>query len=279
MNTRSDIFDRELIFEAFYFLVALAGFGYILSSLPGIVNNHPGICIQGAWKYALVTTHAITFALIPLAMRIFYEGLNNLNVARKSIFASQLGLSFVMVAIAAEMGWHVTQCWYYSNDFTMLNFMFYFFLISAFALWADGLLKDKSLINRVVNIALSVGLLISAILYKIGYLNDDPLYKVPIYILMTFVFIILTYRGYKLLDNDWRMLLVPLFSVGVNLSFIFLLDATVNSATPDNPLSNLNALYHICHDLLGTEAGVAVFTCLVYDKGIKTFRQLNSETS
>jgi len=35
-----------------------------------------------------------------------------------------------------------------------------------------------------------------------------------------------------------------------------------------NPQTSLNALFHILHDLVGTEAGVAIFTWLVYKKGI-----------
>ncbi|MEM8638568.1 MAG: hypothetical protein AAGG51_07140 [Cyanobacteria bacterium P01_G01_bin.54] len=263
------IFDSELAFVALCFLIGLGGFGYILSTLPGIVNDDPGICVTGGWKYALVTTHAITFALIPLAMRIFYEGLKNLGTGRKSIFASQLGLSFVMVSIASEMGWHVTQCWYYRNDFTMLNFMFYFFLISSFALWADGLVEKSTVVTRVVNLVLALGLLGAAVLYKLGYEADNSNYKVPIYILLTLVFTVLTYRGYKLLDKDWRIFLVPVFSVGVNLAFIFLLDGVVEKSTPEHPMIIMNALYHICHDLLGTEAGVAIFTWLVYDKAVR----------
>ena len=38
-----------------------------------------------------------------------------------------------------------------------------------------------------------------------------------------------------------------------------------------------NALFHILHDLGGTEAGVAIFTWLVYSKGIKESCQANNK--
>lgn len=267
------IFTPDFGFIALCFAVGLGGFGYILTSLPAIATTdcpNPAE-ITGAWKYGLVSTHALTFALIPVAMRIFYEGLRNLQVPSKSIFASQLGLGFVMVAIAGEIGWHVTQGWYYANDFTMLNFMFYFFLISAFALWAGGLVEKETVLTRISNGVCAIGLLIVCILYPMGAKVGNDSYKVPIYIMLTLVFAILTYRGYKLL-KDWKIVFVPILSVGVNLSFIMLLDKYGGKPCGD-PQVAYNALFHILHDLAGTLAGVAVFTWLVYDKGIAKFKQ------
>ena len=195
-------------------------------------------------------------------MRVFYKSLIILEWSSKAIFASQLGLSFIMVAIAAEIGWHVTQCWYYENGFTMLNFMFYFFLISAFALWADGLVEKTTALTNLVNVFFAVGIFAISILYPLGNVHNNPSYKVPIYIALTLVFAVLTYRGYKLL-RTWKILLFPLFSVGVNLSFVFLLD----KFGADNV--TYNALFHILHDLGGTEAGVAIFTYLVYAKALE----------
>jgi hypothetical protein len=199
-------------------------------------------------------------------MRIFYQGLQNLGLPSRAIFASQLGLAFIMVAIASEIGWHVTQCWYYQNDFTMLNFMFYFFLISAFALWSDGLVETPSNITKLLNIVFAISLLIVSILYPLGYKADNDSFKIPIYIALTLVFAVLTYRGYKVLQ-DWKIIFVPIFSVGVNLTFIVLLDKFGGNPYTD-PQVTFNALFHILHDLGGTEAGVAIFTWLVYSKGI-----------
>ncbi len=91
------------------------------------------------------------------------------------------------------------------------------------------------------------------------------MFKVPIYILLTIVFTVLTYRGYKLL-KDWRIIFFPIFSVGVNLLFVFLLQNY--GGTPYDPKVVYNALFHILHDFAGTQAGVAIFTWLVYEKGI-----------
>lgn len=273
------IFNSDLASIAFCFFIALFGLGYTLTILPEIaqsqLSNPNRICITGGWKFGLIVTHILTFALIPLAMRIFYDGLKNLGLGFKVIFASQLGLAFIMVAIAAEIGWHVTQCWYYQNDFTMLNFMFYFFLISAFVLWSDGLVIKTTALTRLVNILFAISLLVISILYPLGYKADNPSFKVPIYIALTIVFGVLTYRGYQLL-KDWKIILVPIFSVGVNLTFVFLLDK-YGGDPYTNPQVALNALFHILHDLGGTEAGVAIFTWLVYSKGIAEFSKGNQE--
>ena len=269
-DAEDQIFTPNLVVFAFCFLIALAGFGYILTKLPGAAELPPGespICIVGGWKITLIITHVLVFALIPLAMRVFYESLRRLGVKRKAIFASQLGLSFIMVAIAAEIGWHVTQCWYYLNQFTMLNFMFYFFLISAFALWAEGLVEKETMLTNGINIVFALLLLAVSILYPLGYEANNPSYKIPIYIALTLVFTVLTYRGYKLLET-WKIIFFPIFSVGVNLAFIFLLDQY--GGTISDPNISLNALFHILHDFGGTEAGVLIFTWLVYQKGVET---------
>ncbi|MDJ0733161.1 MAG: hypothetical protein QNJ47_03595 [Nostocaceae cyanobacterium] len=275
-NNNSKIFSSNLGFIALCFLIGLAGFGYILATLPGTESpiDPSRTCITGGWKFALIITHILTFALIPLAMKIFYQSLNNLGLGLRQIFASQLGLAFIMVAIASEIGWHVTQCWYYQNDFTMLNFMFYFFLISAFSLWSDGLVKKTTVITNLINILFSISLLIVSILYPLGYQAQNDNLKIPIYIALTLVFSVLTYRGYQILDKDWKIILVPIFSVGVNLIFVFLLDKFGGNPYTD-PQVSLNALFHILHDLMGTQAGMAIFTWLVYRKGIAQNLQQN----
>jgi hypothetical protein len=264
------IFSANLIIITICFAIALFGFGYVLIQLPEITPQQievyqKGTCIQGGWRYGLIVTHVLTFLLIPLAMRIFYQALSNLKLPLKTIFASQLGLALIMVSIASEIGWHVTQCWYYQNDFTMLNFMFYFFLISAFALWADGLSIEINTRNHILNLIFALGLLAVSILYPIGYKMQDPNMKIPIYIALTIVFSVLTYRGYHLLQ-DWKIIFFPIFSVGVNLTFVFLLDKY--GGTPFEPQITYNAIFHILHDFGGTQAGVAIFTWLVYKKGI-----------
>lgn len=263
------IFSANLIVIALCFAIGLGGFGYILATLPGLAEipeNVTRTCITGGWKYALILTHVFAFALIPLAMRVFGKSLLILGHPPKIIFASQLGLSFIMVAIAAEIGWHVTQCWYYENEFTMLNFMFYFFLISAFALWADGLTQKVTVKTQVVNVIFALSLLAVSILYPLGYKADDPSYKIPIYIALTLVFTVLTIRGYLLL-RTWKIIFFPIFSVGVNLGFVALLDKFGGNPYTD-PQIQSNALFHILHDIGGTEAGVIIFTILVYTQSL-----------
>lgn len=255
-------FQRILVFLA----IAFIGLGYILSTLPEISDSLSGrTCITGSWKLALILTHIVAFILIPVSMKIFYHALTALKLPQTTIFASQLGLSFIMVSIASEIGWHVTQCWYYQDEFTMLNFMFYFFLLSAFALWGDGLVVSNTWITQLLNIFFALSLLVISILYSVGNISGNSNYKIPIYIALTLIFSVLTYRGYKLLD-DWRIIFFPIFSVGVNLFFVFLLQK-YGGDPYTNPNVTLNALFHILHDLAGTETGLAIFTWLVYLKG------------
>ena len=252
------IFDARLQRLGIFLTIAFGGFVYVLNTLPGSVE--PTMSVNGGWKLGLIATHVFCFVLIPVAMRVFYEGLPELKLDRSAVFASQLGLAFIMVAITAEIGWHVTQTWYYENDFTMLNFMFYFFLLSSFALWADSLVLEDTWKTRLINIAFALGLFGSSYLYTVGAdpSIQDTSYKIPIYITLTVIMAVLTYRGYKILD-DWRIIFFPVLSVGVNLFFVFLLDTYGES--PET-----NALFHICHDLFGTEAGVLFFTWLVYQR-------------
>jgi len=168
-----------LAFIALCFAIGLGGFAYVLGILPGIEpSSYVGrTCITGGWKWALIATHSITFALVPLAMRIFYQGLNNLGLPARTIWGSQLGLAFIMVSIASEIGWHVTQCWYYTNEFTMLNFMFYFFLITALALWSDGLVEKTSILTQIINLIFAISLLLISVLYPLGAQAKNSSFK------------------------------------------------------------------------------------------------------
>ncbi|NCJ06756.1 hypothetical protein GS597_09595 [Synechococcales cyanobacterium C] len=271
MNASKQLSNERIIDSTFqrifvFFLISFIGLGYILSTLPETSGSLSGrTCITGSWKLALILTHIVAFVLIPVSMKIFYHSLTVLKLPQSTIFASQLGLSFIMVSIASEIGWHVTQCWYYQDEFTMLNFMFYFFLLSAFALWGDGLAVKHTWITQVLNIIFALSLLVISILYSVGDMSENSNYKIPIYIALTLIFSVLTYRGYKLLD-DWRIIFFPIFSVGVNLFFVFLLQK-YGGDPYTSPNVTLNALFHILHDLAGTETGVAIFTGLVYLKG------------
>ncbi|MGK7939642.1 MAG: hypothetical protein AB4062_05720 [Crocosphaera sp.] len=90
-NTNEKIFSVNFIVIAMCFAIALLGFGYVLVKLPEITAEQiyiyqEGTCITGGWRYGLIVTHILTFILIPLAMRIFYQALNNLKLPLKTIF-------------------------------------------------------------------------------------------------------------------------------------------------------------------------------------------------
>ncbi len=243
---KKTIFGAGFIIAALYFLVTLSGFGYTFwqsSEMGGI---------SWGWKIALIITHLLPFAIVPISMKVFYERADYLvSKGLSSPFALYLGLPFQMVAIAFEIGWHIQQNWFYQNDFTFLNFLFYAFLISSFALWADAFAR-----NHWVDLLFVGSLITISILYPLGASLDISALKIPIYIALTIVFGFLTYRAYNVLQ-DWRIIFVPIFSVGVNLFFVFLL-----AQHQSNPV--LNPLFHILHDLAGTEMGIIIFTYLVY---------------
>ncbi|TBR61895.1 hypothetical protein B4U84_01420 [Westiellopsis prolifica IICB1] len=243
---KKTIFGSGFIIAALYFLVTSSGFGYTFwqsSEMGGI---------SWGWKIALIITHLLPFVIVPISMKVFYERTDYLvSKGLNSPFALYLGLPFQMVAIAFEIGWHIQQNWFYQNDFTFLNFLFYAFLISSFALWADAFAR-----NHLVDLLFVGSLIAISILYPIGASLDISALKIPIYIALTIVFGFLTYRAYKVLQ-DWRIIFVPIFSVGVNLFFVFLL-----AQHQSNPV--LNPLFHILHDLAGTEMGIIIFTYLVY---------------
>lgn len=76
---------------------------------------------------------------------------------------------------------------------------------------------------------------------------------------MTATFLSITRRGKEIFGNAFYW--VPLFCIGVNLGFIFLLNGVQYGN--QHVLTELNYIYHICHDILGTELGVLVFGLLV----------------
>ncbi|MCX7592232.1 MAG: hypothetical protein N2235_00440 [Fischerella sp.] len=251
------IFGATFLIVAIYFLVTLSGFGYTFWQASDMLN------ISWAWKIALIITHLLPFVIVPISMKVFYERADYLvSKGLHSPFALYLGLPFQMVAIAFEIGWHIQQNWFYQNDYTFLNFLFYAFLISSFALWADAFAR-----NKWVDILFVGSLLVISVLYPLGASLDISALKIPIYIALTIVFGVLTYRAYKVLQ-DWRIIFVPIFSVGVNLFFVFLLAQYQSNPT-------LNPLFHILHDLAGTEIGIIIFTYLVY---INPLRQANSKS-
>lgn len=253
---RRAIFGATFVIAAVYFLVTLSGFEYTFWQS----SETQGISL--GWKLALIITHLLPYAIIPVAMKVFYQRADYL-VAKglNSPFAIQLGLAFLMVAIAFEIGWHVQQHWFYKNDFTFLNFLFYAFLISSFALWSDGFAQKKW-----VDLLFVGSLLAISVLYPLGASLNNSSLKLPIYIALSIVLSFLTYRAYKVLQ-DWRVIFLPIFSVVVNLLFVFLLNRYETSPT-------LNPLFHILHDLAGTEMGIVIFTYLVY---INPHRQNNSK--
>lgn len=218
-------------------------------------------------SFVLIMTHAIPFVLIPTTMRLVADKAPVLQKYHPTFnpFVMQLGLATICISLAMEFGWHVTSAWYYENDFHVLNFNFYFFLISSFALWADGFENTKRM-----DLIFGAILLVATILYPLGsqyalhpgdgplagFLDDPNSAKIPLYVALTVTFTSLTQRGWKVFGPS--MGLVFFFSVVVNLIFIFFLQSL-----PPDPLSIKNYIYHIGHDLLGTEAGVAIFAYLV----------------
>jgi hypothetical protein len=210
------------------------------------------------WSLLLILTHLSPFALLPFTMCIAWNRSRYLlQSTRKEmhLFSLQLGLACICIALAFEFGWHVSTAWYYRNSFHVLNYLFYLFLISSFALWADGFYCSTP-----VNILFVLTTMVCAVLYPIGAAKDENVFKICLYVSLTLNFLFMTIRG-KVVLQDWRILWVPFFSVGVNLFFIGLLQHVEKGGQ----LTKWNYIFHMAHDLFGTELGVAVFAYLLYD--------------
>lgn len=248
-------YDSYFINLGTFGIIAFAGFSYILYQLPGMVP--PEGSVDGWWKFCLILSHSFPFVLAPVGMRVFSQALPALKVRPRSVFASQLGLAFLMVATASEIGWHVTQDWFCLNDFTTLNFMLYFFFTCSNALWADGLVKEDTKATRLLNAVFALGLVASCVAYVHGAVADEAAYKNVIYAVLSVSISTLTYRGYKILD-DWRVVFYPVLSIGANLFFLHLLE-TYGTTDP-----SLNALFHLGLHAIGVQAGIAWFIYLFY---------------
>ncbi|KAL3687401.1 hypothetical protein R1sor_013710 [Riccia sorocarpa] len=244
--------------------------------------------IPSYMKVPLIATHLLAFALFPFAMHVFWVRAPQLQQMKaRNPFSSILGFAFLMVAIAGEIGWHVGQQWFYQEEYHVLNFIFYFFFMLGIAFWANGIKENKlpaeqkSWLDMVIEALLLLSPLVVTLVYAAAATIKticpgaaicsvlEPS-KVPIYILMAVEFAVLSIRLYKLLDNDWRVVFVPFFSVGINLLCIFLLNANQKDVI-------LNPLFHILHDLAGTELGVFIATLLVWTKTSPVSEKSRSE--
>jgi hypothetical protein len=152
-------------------------------------------------------------------------------------------------------------------------------LTSAFSLWATALENDKfwNAINFLVLCAICIW-------YPVGMANafelPYPSYvpgdweetlravggtKAPCIAGLTVPFIPIWLKGKEIFEG--KMNTVVILSVVVNLAFIFALNNFGNINPPFNPtqddLSQLNYVYHILHDIAGTEAGVIYFAYLI----------------
>ena len=209
-------------------------------------------------SFLLILTHFIPFALLPFTMYVVWKQTPFLlrNTEKEMHpFSLLLGLTFIGYGVAFEFCYHVSQAWYYRNSFDLQNYIFYFFLTSSFALWADGFYS-----SRAVDILFVAAVLFASIMYPIGASKEANVFKGSIYCALTLSFYFVTIRGKNTLQ-DWRMLWVAFFSVGVNMFFVALLQ----NADKDGELTRWNYIWHICHDVLGTEMGTAVFACLIHD--------------
>jgi len=227
-------------------------------------------------SFLLVLTHSIPFALLPWVSK---QVSKNGRMIQKDFeefnpFIMQMAMTCIGFGLSLEVGWHVADSWYYDNNFHVLNFGFYFFLISGFALWADGfkntafmdlvfggILLAASILYPFGN-AVGVGAMEEVPTFLRGFLADPGVAKIPLYVGMSATFTSITLRGREIFGN--KMFIVAFLSIVVNLFFIFILS---NYAfQPDQgyeDLSIMNYVYHICHDFLGTEAGVFYFGLLI----------------
>ncbi|CAM6102478.1 unnamed protein product [Calypogeia fissa] len=239
-------------------------------------------------KVILIGTHLLSFALFPFAMYTFWSrGPMLEQMGATAPFVSVVGFGFLMVSICGEIGWHVSQQWFYKEEYYVLNYVFYLCFLFGTGLWTIGVkpkpkavpqAKTGSIPIDVLDMILLMCPILGTVVYALGAAvkNTDLCEnllpnltwcpslatKVPIYILMAVQIGILTMRYLKLLDNDPAVWLLPFFAVVRNLTFIFLLNAFVTHKV-------LNPVFHTLHDLLGTLLGVFIITALVFIKTSK----------
>lgn len=214
---------------------------------------------------ALIATHLLPFFLMPGIMWIVHHSIPWLPVRPRSPFRLLLGLATIALASALELGWHVSQMWYYRNDFHFLNYLFYVALATGFALWADGFYR-----NAVMDGVFASLIVVAAICYPYGAEFGDSRWKIPMTLALSVTFLTGCYRGSVIL-RDWRMLvLVPFFSAGVNLYFV----KQLQQLDPD-VLSVDNYWHHLNHDLFGTEMGMMVFAYLVWTNPKRSYPNNN----
>eukprot|EP00899_Mesostigma_viride_P015259 jgi/Mesvir1/23734/Mv18675-RA.1 len=229
---------------------AAAGSLASATTVGGATRAPPGV------QCALLAAHLASLPLLASGMFVFQQRHDALVAAgaRDQRLLPQLALAAMMTGIAAEVGWHSAQGWVYHDTADALNWLFYQGLATSLALLAYSARAPTSLADH----ATDAFLLSSASSIPMLYLGAQTCLrtKLPIHLVLTAVFAVLTRRMMALLA-DVRVWLFPLFGVGVNLGFIVLLRAHESS-----PL--LNPLFHICHDLFGTELGMAVLLSLVW---------------
>jgi len=156
MGTSNDVPASTIAFIG----SSLLSFSFVMERLQiylntPCINGGPGgtaICDASYYDFAmffkdheilsflLLLTHVIPFVLLPWVSKQVsevgptiqkdFEGFNP--------FIMQMAMACIGFGLSLEFGWHVADSWYYENNFHVLNFGFYFFLISGFALWADG---------------------------------------------------------------------------------------------------------------------------------------------
>ncbi|KAH7282451.1 hypothetical protein KP509_35G031100 [Ceratopteris richardii] len=220
-------------------------------------------------KVPLIAVHLIPFILMPFSMWVCQEHDSTLrSMGAKSPTQMVRGLSYIMVSIAGEVGWHVHQQWFYHEDFDILNCFFYVFNTLGATYWALGA-RNRDTETSSFDVFLMLCTPLTIIAYGYGaYATSQSMpgaSKVPIYLIMTYQYVLLSWRLFKLLNGDIRVGLFPVCSIGVNLFFVFLLSMNQGNTF-------LNPLFHILHDAAGTEMGVLIITLLLWTHA-KTFNR------
>lgn len=84
--------------------------GNLSDCAPAVPATSSSLHALGSAAGLLVATHLAPFALLPAAMHTHWSRAPALRRAgARDPFLAVLGLAFIMVAIAGEMGWHTTQ--------------------------------------------------------------------------------------------------------------------------------------------------------------------------
>ena len=198
----------------------------------------------GVWVIPLAITHLIPLLLIPMIMRVFSKRKAYYLPKINSTSIIQIGLILLLTSMIMGFLTHVfITKWANKTDvFNPYDAAIFTFMTASFCLISYGLIKRK------IDILVMIVAIVSV---PVGYIFRIEPFR---FLGQTVGLFYMVIRSYQILKN-WRIFLVPVFSVGTNVFFLILQYRTGHP------------VFHMLHDLAGTLLGFAIFGYLFAANG------------